>query len=95
MAFDRYVMKKSMTVSDNTLVAETLREFFKNVGQIGRSASKKMAKSVLKKTGRALEICAIADSALASQSPKAALSSLPEVINFYDTGKGLYFGIVV
>ena len=95
MAFGRYVMKKSMTVSDNTIVAEALREFFKNVGQKGRSASKKMANSVLKKTRRALEICAIVDSAFASRSPKAALSSLPEVINFYDTGKGLYFGKIV
>ena len=28
----------------------------------------------------------------ATKNPKAALSSLPEVINFYHTGKRLYLG---
>ena len=51
-----------------------------------------MAKNVLKNPGRALEIGANVGSAFASRSPKAALSSLPQVINFYHTGKGLYLG---
>ena len=51
-----------------------------------------MAKNVLKNPGRALEIGANVGSAFATRSPKAALSSLPEVINFYHTGKGLYIG---
>ena len=47
-----------------------------------------MAKNVLRKPGRALEIGANVGTAFATQSPKAALSSLPEVINLYHTGKG-------
>ena len=82
--------KKSMTVSDNTIKAEVLGDFFKNLGKKGLNVSKKMAKNVLKNTGRDLEIAANVGSAFASRSPKAALSSLPEVINFYHTGKGLY-----
>ena len=82
--------KKSMTVSDNTIKAEGLGDFSKNLGKKGLNVSKKMAKNVLKNPGRALEIGANAGSAFASRSPKAALSSLPEVINFYHTGKGLY-----
>ena len=48
-----------------------------------------MAKNVLKDSGRALEIGADVGNAIASQNPKAALSSLLKVINFYHTGKGL------
>ena len=54
-----------------------------------------MAKKVLRNPGRALEIGANVGSAFATRSPKAALSSLPEVINFYHTGKGLYLGKLV
>ena len=81
--------KKSVTVSDNTMVAGGLGEFFMNLGKNGLNVSKKMAKNVLKNPGRALEIRANVGSASASRSPKAALSSLPEVIIFYHTGKGL------
>ena len=54
-----------------------------------------MAKNVLKNPGRALEIGANVGSASASPSPKAASSTLPEVINFYYTGKGLNLGKIV
>ena len=64
--------------------------FFKNLGKKGLNVSKKMAKNVLKNPGRALEIGANVDTAFASRNPKAALSTLPEVINFYHTGKALY-----
>ena len=84
--------KKSMTVSDNTIKAEGLGDFFKNLGKKGLNVSKKMAKNVLKNPGRALEIGANVGSAFASRNPKAALTSLPEVINFYHTGKGVYLG---
>ena len=82
--------KKSMIVSDNVIQAEGLGDFFKNLGKKGLNVSKKMAKNVLKNPGRALEIGANVGSAFASRNPKAALTSLPEVINFYHTGKGLY-----
>ena len=45
---------KSMTVSDNTIAAERLGDFFKNLGEKGLSVSEKTAKKVIKNTGRAL-----------------------------------------
>ena len=84
--------KKSMTVSDNTIKAEGLGSFFKNLGKISAKAGKKLAKNVLSNPGRALEITSNIATAAATKSPKAALSTLPEVINFYHTGKGLYLG---
>ena len=84
--------KKSMIVSDNTIKAEGLGSFFKNLGKISSKAGKKLAKNVLKNPGRALEIGANIATAAATKSPKAALCTLPEVINFYHTGKGLYLG---
>ena len=84
--------KKSMTVSDNTIKAEGLGSFFKNLGKISSKAGKKLATNVLKNPGRALEIGANIATAAAAKSPKAALSTLPEVINFYHTGKGVYLG---
>ena len=82
--------KQSMTVSDNTIKAEGLGSFFKNLGKISAKAGKKLATNVLKNPGRVLEITSNIATAAATKSPKAALSTLPEVINFYHTGKGLY-----
>ena len=82
--------KKSMIVSDNTIKAEGLGSFFKNLGKISSKAGKKLAKNVLSNPGRALDLTAKIATAAATKSPKAALSTLPEVINFYHTGKGLY-----
>ena len=84
--------KKSMTVSDNTIKAEGLGSFFKNWGKISAKAGKKLAKNVISNPGRALDLTAKIATAAATKSPKAALSTLPEVINFYHTGKGLYLG---
>ena len=84
--------KKSMTVSDNTIKAEGLSSFFKNLGKISSKAGKKLSKNVLSNPGRALDLTAKKATAAATKSPKAALSTLPEVINFYHTGKGLYLG---
>ena len=80
--------KKSMTVSDYTIKAEGLGSFFKNFGKVSAKAGKKLATNVLKNPGRALEITSNIATAAATKSPKAALSTLPEVINFYHTGKG-------
>ena len=82
--------KKSMIVSDNTIQAEGLGDFFKNMGKISAKAGKKLAKNVLSNPGRALDLTAKIATAAATKSPKAALSTLPEVINFYHTGRGLY-----
>ena len=84
--------KKSMIVSDNNIKAEGLGSFFKNLGKISAKAGQKLAKNVLSNPGRALDLTAKIATAAASKSPQAALSTLPEVINFYHTGKGLYLG---
>ena len=84
--------KKSMTVSDNTIKTEGLSSFFKNLGKISAKAGKKLAKNVISNPGRALDLTAEIATAAATKSPKAALSTLPEVINFYHTGTGLYLG---
>ena len=82
--------KKSMIVSDNTIQAEGLGDFFKKLGKVSGKAAKKLATNALKNPARFLEIGANVAAATASGNPKAALSALPEVINFYHTGKGLY-----
>ena len=64
--------------------------FFKNLGKISAKAGKKLATNALKNPARFLEIGANVATAAASRNPKAALSTLPEVIIFYHTGKGLY-----
>ena len=82
--------KKTMIVSDNVIQAEGLGNFFKNLGKILAKAGKKLAKNVISNPGRALDLTAKIATAAATKSPKAALSTLPEVINFYHSGKGLY-----
>ena len=84
--------KKTMIVSDNVIQAEGLGDFFKNLGKISAKAGKKLAKNVLINPGRALDLTAKIASAAATKSPRAALSTLPELINFYHTGKGIYLG---
>ena len=82
--------KKSMTVSDNTIKAEGLGSFFKNLGKISAKAGKKLAENVLSNPGRALDLTAKIATAAASKNSKQAISTLPELITFYNTGKGLY-----
>ena len=84
--------KKSMTVCDNTIKAEGLGSFFKNLGKNSAEACKKCtnATNALKSPASFLEIGAIVATAAASRNPNAALSTLPEVINFFHTGVGLY-----
>ena len=82
--------KKSMIVSDNTIKAEGLGDFFKNLGKKGLNVSKKMAKNVLKNPSRALDITANIATAAVSRNPKNVMKSLPEIITFSNTGKGLY-----
>ena len=84
--------KKFMLVSDNTIQAEGLGDFFKNLGKISAKAGKKLAKNVLSNPGRALDLTTKIATAAATKSPKAALSTLPEVINSYQTGRGIYLG---
>ena len=81
-----------MIVSDNVIQAEGLGDFFKNLGKASSKAAKKLAKNALKNPDRFLEIGANVATAAASRNPKAALSTLPEVIKFYHEGRGLYLG---
>ena len=79
-----------MIVSVNVIQAERLGDFFKKLRKVSGKAVKKLATNALKNPARFLEIGANVASATASRNPKASLSALPEVINFYHTGKGLY-----
>ena len=81
-----------MTVNDNTIKVEGLGIFFKNLVKKGLNVSKKMAKNVLSNPGRALDLTAEIATAAASKNSKQALSTLPELITFHNTGKGLYLG---
>ena len=81
-----------MIVSDNVIQDEGLGDFFKSLGKKGFNISKKMAKNVLNNPGQALDLTAKIATAAASKNSKQALSTLPELITFYNTGKGLYLG---
>ena len=84
--------RKTMIVSDNVIQGGGLGDFFKNLGKKGLNVSKKMAKNVLSNPGRALDLTTKIATATTSRNPKQALSTLPELITFYNTGKGLYLG---
>ena len=76
---------KSMTVSDATIEAEGLKEFFKSVGKATINFGKKVANNPV----RALEIASKIGSADLSRNPRAALSATPDLIKFATTGKGI------
>ena len=69
---------KSMTVSDATIEAEGLKDFFKSVGR-----------ATVNFGVRALEIASKIGSAAASRNPKAALAATPDLIKFATTGEGI------
>ena len=88
---------KSMTVSDATIEAEGLKDFFKSVGRATVNFGKKVANNPI----RALEIASKIGTAAASRNPRAALSATPDLIKFATTaegikvvkkGRGLYLG---
>ena len=78
-----------MTLSDNKKTAQALSDFFKSLGKISAKVCKKLAKNIIKNPGRALDITANVAIAVSSRNPKTALSTLPEVIDFYHRGDGL------
>ena len=61
--------KKTMIVSDNTIAAEGLQDFFKNLGKKRLNVSNKLSKNVLQNPGRALDFTASTAAAAASRSP--------------------------
>ena len=76
---------KSMTVSDATMEAEGLKDFFKCVDKATVIFGKKVANNPV----RALEIASKVGSAAASRNPSAALSATPDLIKFATTGEGI------
>ena len=80
--------KKSQIVSDQTIEAEGLKDFFKNVGKAARHVGKK----ILNNPARALEIASNIATAAATKNPKIIASTAPDVIKFVHQGKGLYLG---
>ena len=76
---------KSMTVSDATIEAEGLKDFFKSVGSATVNFGKKVANNPVK----AIELASKIGSAAASRNPKAALAATPNLIKFATTGEGI------
>ena len=76
---------KSMTVSDATIEAEGLKDFFKSVGKATVNFGKKVANNPI----RALEIASKIGTAAASRNPRAALSATPDLIKLATTGEGI------
>ena len=74
-----------MKVSDSTIEAEGLKEFFKSVDKATVNFGKKVANNPV----RALEIASKIGSAAASRSPRAALSATPDLIKIATTGEGI------
>ena len=88
---------KSMTVSDATIEAEGLKDFFKSVGRATVNFGKKVANNPV----RALEIASKIGSAAASRDSRAALSATSDLIKIASSGedikvvqkgRGLYLG---
>ena len=77
--------KKSMTVSDATIEAEGLKDFFKSVGRATVNFGKKVANNRV----RAIDIASKVGSAAASRNSRAALSATPDLIKFATTGEGI------
>ena len=73
-----------MTVSDATIEAEGLKDFFKSVGRATVNFGKKVANNSV----RALEIASKIGSAAASRNPKAPLAATPDLLKFSTTGEG-------
>ena len=77
---------KSLIVSDQTIQAEGLGNFFKHLG----SAAKNVGKKILNNPGRALELAANIGTAAASKNPRMIAATAPDIIKFVHQGKGLY-----
>ena len=79
---------KSLIVSDQTIQAEGLGDFFRGIGKAAKSVGKKM----LNNPGRALELAANIGTAAASKNPRMIAATAPDIIKFVHQGKGLYLG---
>ena len=101
MVFVQFVIAKilwllvTIQFCDNTIQTEGLGNFFKNLGKKDKMNRKNWQKNVLNNPSGALDITPNLATALASRNPKQGLKSLPELITFYNTGKGLYLHKIV
>ena len=75
---------KSLIVSERTINAERLGDFFKHLG----SAATNVGKKILNNPGGALEIAANIGTAAASRNPRLIAATAPDVIKFVHQGKG-------
>ena len=73
---------KSMAVSDATIEAEGLEDFFKSVGKATVNFGKKVANNPV----RALEVASKIGSAAASRNLRSALLATRDLIEFATTG---------
>ena len=79
---------KSLIVSDQTIQADGLVDFFRGIGK----AAKNVGKKILNNPGRALELAANIGTATASKNPRMIAATAPDIIKFVHQGKGLYLG---
>ena len=79
---------ESLIVSDQTIQAEGLGDFFRGIGK----AAKNVGKKILNNPGRALELAANIGTAAASKNPRMIAATAPDIIKFVHQGKGLYLG---
>ena len=82
------IEKKSQIVSDQTIEAEGLKDFFRGVGKVAKNVGKK----ILNNPTRALEIATKLGTAAATKTPRLVASTAPDVIKFVHQGKGIYLG---
>ena len=80
--------KRSFKVSDQTIQAEGLGDFFRGVGKAAKSVGKK----TLNNPCRALEIAANIGTAAASKNHRMIAATAPDIIKFVSQGKELYLG---
>ena len=74
-----------MTVSDATIEADGLIDYFKSVGRETVNFGKEVANNPV----RALEIANKIGSAASSRNPKAALAATPDLTKFATSGEGI------
>ena len=83
---------KSLIVSDQTIQAEGLGDFFRGIGKAAKITASHVGKKILNNPGRALEIAANLGTAAASKNPRMIAATAPDIIKFVHQGKGLYLG---
>ena len=79
---------KSLIVSDQTIQAEGLGDFFRGIGK----AAKNVGKKILNNPGRALKLAANIGTAAAGKNPRMIAATAPDIIKFVHQGKSLYLG---